>query len=92
MLPHPCTPLQVYKIFPELGEAVDHLIANRHFWQASSFGVVPACMTLTCSSRWYRLPPAKTLDMGPWCECSLAQGAAQCKPPLLHDGMLVKIR
>jgi hypothetical protein len=25
--------LQVYKIFPELGEVLDNLIANRHFWQ-----------------------------------------------------------
>ncbi len=26
---------QVFKILPELGEALDNLIANRHFWQAS---------------------------------------------------------
>lgn len=31
---HPPSPSQqVYKIFPELGEAVDNLLANRHFWQ-----------------------------------------------------------
>ena len=28
-----CTAPQVYRIFPELGEALDNLIANRHFWQ-----------------------------------------------------------
>ena len=26
-------PPQVYRIFPELGEALDNLLANRHFWQ-----------------------------------------------------------
>lgn len=25
----------MFKILPELGEALDNLIANRHFWQAS---------------------------------------------------------
>ncbi|KAL4448605.1 hypothetical protein ABPG75_005824 [Micractinium tetrahymenae] len=33
---------QAYKIFPELGEAVDNLMANRHFWQDELMGELAA--------------------------------------------------
>ena len=39
---HTHTRMQVYKIFPELGEALDNLIANRHFWQVCACACVRA--------------------------------------------------
>ena len=63
----------MYRIFPELGEALDNLIANRHFWQDALAQELAANEAGVVRPPEQRAEEAVSTQLGAGCGCCVLQ-------------------
>lgn len=63
----------MYRIFPELGEALDNLIANRHFWQDALAQELAANEAGVVRPPEQRAEEAVSAQLGASCGCCVLQ-------------------